>query len=199
VAVPVDSDNADLLSRAAGGDQPAWNALVDRYNGLVWAVCRSFRLDPADAADAVQITWLRLVENLARIAEPDRIGSWLATTARRECLQIIRRTARERSGVPADLLDTLTDPGPALDAGLLLDERDAALWRALGTLSESCRRLLRVMMASPPPRYAEVAETLGMAVGAIGPARQRCLRRLREAAAGDELLADADPITKERP
>ncbi|CAM5618101.1 hypothetical protein STENM223S_06502 [Streptomyces tendae] len=40
-------------------------------------------------------------------------------------------------------------------------------------------RLLRVLISSPPPSYQEVSTALGIAVGSIGPMRQRCLRRLR--------------------
>ena len=182
-------ESADLLAHAASGDQSAWNELVDRYTGLLWAVARGFRLDAADAADAVQNTWLRLVENLDRITEPDKLGSWLGTTVRRECLQIMRRAGREPTGLAPELLGAVTDPAPPVDERLLLGERDAALRRALSTLSDQCRRLLRVLMASPPPSYADVAAALDMAVGTIGPARQRCLDRLRRAAAAEELLA----------
>lgn len=197
MSVPVDADNAELLRRAAVDDQLAWRALVARYNGLVWSVARGFRLDPADAADAVQVTWLRLVEYLERIEEPERLGAWLATTVRRECLQLIRRSAHRREDHAPELLDTLADPAPPPEAMLLRDERDAALWRALGALSEQCRRLLRILMASPPPRYADVAATLGIAVGTIGPARQRCLERLRDAARMDGLLSEDAPTAEE--
>lgn len=45
-----------LVVRAAGGDQAAWDLLVERYTGLVWSVARGHRLDPEDAADVVQTT-----------------------------------------------------------------------------------------------------------------------------------------------
>ncbi|WP_329051409.1 sigma-70 family RNA polymerase sigma factor [Amycolatopsis sp. NBC_01488] len=174
-------DTTTLLETAAHGDQAAWDALVDRYASLLWAIARGHRLADADAADVVQTTWLKLVENLGRIKDPDRLPGWLATTARHECLRVIRRAGRER---PADERDWQDEPadGRGVDAALLLDERNATLWRALATLSEQCRRLLRVLMATPPPSYAEVADALDMPVGSIGPTRQRCLARLRERA-----------------
>jgi DNA-directed RNA polymerase specialized sigma24 family protein len=72
---------------------------------------------------------------------------------------------------------------------MLLDERDRALWRALASISERCQRLLRVLMASPPPTYREVAAALDMPIGTIGPARQRCLGQLRQVVLADEPLA----------
>jgi DNA-directed RNA polymerase specialized sigma24 family protein len=59
-------------------------------------------------------------------------------------------------------------------------QRAAAVWRAFGRLPDRCRELLRVLMASPPPSYAEVAAALGLPVGSIGPTRARCLQRLRD-------------------
>ena len=89
------SEVAELVRAAAEGDQAAWNGLVDRYNGLVWSVARSHRLALADASDVVQTTWLRLVEHLGRLQDPERVGAWLATTARRESLRALRHSARQ--------------------------------------------------------------------------------------------------------
>jgi RNA polymerase sigma factor (sigma-70 family) len=174
-------DTTTLLEAAARGDQAAWDALVDRYASLLWSIARAHRLSDADAADVVQTTWLKLVENFGRIRDPERLPGWLATTTKHECLRQIRRAGRER---PTDDQAWESEPasGADVDAALLLDERDATLWRALGLLSDQCRRLLRVLMATPPPSYAEVAAALDMPIGSIGPTRQRCLGRLRERA-----------------
>lgn len=174
-----------LLTAAGKGDQLAWDAIVGQYSSLLWSVTRSFRLDPRDASDVVQITWLKLVENLDRIEEPEALPGWLATTARRECLQLIRRTNRQhvvRQAGPVEL----PDPTPPVDHALLTDERDVALWRMVALLGEACLRLLRVLMATPPPSYKEVAAALGMPVGSIGPTRQRCLGQLRKLLAAQD-------------
>jgi len=184
----VDGSNRELLAAAAAGDQAAWDALVERHTSLLWSIARSYRLGNADAADVVQTTWLRLVEHLDKVADPERIPGWLATTARRECIHLMRRTDR-RAESSAELPD-FPDDGPALDAALLRDERDAELWRALARLDELCQRLLRVLMADPPPAYADVAVALGMKVGSIGPTRGRCLDKLRALVQSPEQAAD---------
>jgi RNA polymerase sigma factor (sigma-70 family) len=166
-----------LLAAAAAGDQRAWDALVQRHTSLLWSIARSYRLNAADAADVVQMTWLRLVEHLDKVADPERLPGWLATTARRECIHLMRRTDR-RTEFSAELPD-LQDDGPEPDAALLRDERDAELWRALTRLDELCQRLLRVLMADPPPAYADVAAALEIKIGSIGPTRARCLAKLR--------------------
>src|SRR5438034_5099746 len=95
----------DLVRGAAAGDQAAWNELVERFQGLVWATSRSYRLSRADAADVAQTTWLRLVEHLDRIHDPERLGAWLATTARRECLRHIRLHGREQLSDETDVFE----------------------------------------------------------------------------------------------
>jgi RNA polymerase sigma factor (sigma-70 family) len=181
-------DNAAILDAARHGDQAAWDALVAKFNNLVWSIARGYRLDTADAHDAVQMTWLRLVENLHRIKDPERLAGWLATTARRECLQLLRKSGRERPAGDEVLLD-VADPAQPVDAALLVNERDAALWRAFRLIGEQCQRLLRVLMASPPPSYQEVSAALEMAVGSIGPTRQRCLEQLRGRILSDDALS----------
>lgn len=176
------SEAHELIARIRKGDDAAWNALTDKYTSLLWSIARGLRLAEADAADAVQTTWLHLVEHLDSLRDPDRIGSWLATSMRRECYDVLRRTARTRVGSPAILEEWTAVPDPAdpPDASLLRDERDAQLWRAVGRLKPHCRELLRTLIADPAPSYAETAAALAMPLGSIGPTRQRCLRCLRE-------------------
>lgn len=192
-AMPEPDNLASLLSRAGAGDQAAWALLMKRYTNLLWSVGRAHRLGRADAADVVQTTWLRLVENLGKIEVPDRLAGWLATTARRECLRVLRRAGRELVGgglkdVAAEVVDELA---PALDAALLEQERDAALWQCFACLSARCQHLLRVLIAAEPPAYAEVSEALGMPTGSIGPTRMRCLDQLRQLTAEAGYTFDA--------
>ena len=128
-----DADTRDLVSRIRAGDQEAWVALTDRYTNLLWSVARGMRLSRADAADAVQTTWLRLVERLDSLREPDFLGSWLVTTVRRECLATLRRVG-QRAGRTA-ILGGRSTAGDPLEETLLRQERDAALWKAFGALT----------------------------------------------------------------
>jgi RNA polymerase sigma factor (sigma-70 family) len=183
-----ETESRELVERIRKGDAAAWDALTERYTGLLWSIARGLRLGDADAADAVQTTWLRLLENLDALRDPERVGSWLATSMRHECYDLLRRTARVRVGAPGatDEWATLPDPADPLDQALLRDERDAELWRAVGRLKPHCQRLLRVLVTDPPPSYADAAAALGMPLGSIGPTRQRCLSCLRELLAADD-------------
>jgi RNA polymerase sigma factor (sigma-70 family) len=167
-----------LVKSAAGGDQRAWDALVHEFGGLVWAVARAHRLRDADAADVAQATWLRLLEHLHRLNDPARVGAWLATTTRRECLRVLRDNKRRvlfgDDGPEHESRDV--SPGDAL----LITERDDALWRSLSRLRASDQALLRLLMADPRPPYEEISAALNMPIGSIGPTRERALERLRQ-------------------
>jgi RNA polymerase sigma factor (sigma-70 family) len=180
----------ELVAAAAAGDREAWNALVERYAGLVWSVTRSWRLDDADAGDAFQNTWMRLLERIGGLRDPERLGGWLATTAARECGALRRRGARE---LPVAETPELAEEDRIAD-GLLTAERDSALWRAFGTLGEPCQALLRLLVAEPPLSYEEVRETLGLpSIGSIGPTRGRCLDQLRRRIEAFGITAEAGP------
>jgi RNA polymerase sigma factor (sigma-70 family) len=176
-----------LVRAAASGDHAAWDALVDEFGGLVWAVARAYRLSDADAADVAGATWLALVENLERLRDADRVGAWLATTARRESLRVLRRAQRQ---VPTgdELAEDQADAAD-LAGDLMTAERDAALWRAFDRLPARDRALLRLLVADPPPSYEEISAALQMPIGSIGPTRARSLERLRRELARDGLVA----------
>jgi RNA polymerase sigma factor (sigma-70 family) len=172
----------DLARSARDGDTRAWNAIVDRFAGLVWAIARRHRLSEADAADVSQTTWLRLVEHLDRIEDPERIGGWLATTARHESLRVLRVAERQIPAETEDLIDIRADvDGP--DAALLTEERDRELWQLVSSLPPRCQLLLSVLTVESPLSYVEIGEILGMPTGSIGPTRGRCLEHLRRLAA----------------
>jgi RNA polymerase sigma factor (sigma-70 family) len=173
------SDVALLVRRAAGGDQQAWERLVDQFNRLIWAVTVDFRLGESDAADVAQTTWLRLLEHIDRIEYPDRVGSWLAATARHECLRSVAMHKKVVLGHDdAELHDVIAHE-PEVDARLLADERAQAIRDALSRLPRRWQRLLELLMADPPTPYAEISDQLGLPIGSIGPTRGRCLAQLR--------------------
>jgi RNA polymerase sigma factor (sigma-70 family) len=172
------TDVAQLIAAAAAGDRGAWDRIVERYSGLVWAVARGFRLSNADAADVSQATWLRLVEHLDRISQPEHLASWLATTTRREALNLLRQ--RRPDPLPDyDGVPLVDDVSPPPWQAVLDDERDRELWRAFVRLSPRCQALLRLLVLDPVGSYAAASAVLDMPVGSLGPTRARCLAALR--------------------
>jgi RNA polymerase sigma factor (sigma-70 family) len=190
-------DRADvgaLVQSAVDGDAAAWKALVEGLSPLVWSVVRAHRLSHADGHEVYQTVWFRFAQHLGRIREPEKAGSWLASTARHESLKVLRSLRRLTPTDDPHLLDRVSEDRTPEES--VLDSEEAAaqaertrqLWQEFDKLGERCRKLLRVLMATPPPSYQEVSAALGIAVGSIGPMRQRCLRRLRARLDAREVL-----------
>ena len=173
-------DVAQLVRRAVDGDCWAWERLVDQYSRLIWAITRDFKLVESDAADVFQVTWLRLLEHIHQIENPDRVGSWLAATARNECLRHL--AARKKVVLSEDdiVLHAGAGSEPEVDERLLTAERSLMVRKALTHLPWRRQRMLELLMADPPASYAEISEKLGLPIGSIGPTRSRCLAQLRE-------------------
>lgn len=168
-----------LVEGARAGDERAWEALVERFGPLLRYVARSHALNGADAADVTQATWLRLLENIDRIKEPAHLTSWLYTTARRECLRLLRAANRVLLTEEEILSARDETPDSSPEETVLGREERAALWEAVQRLPDQYRGLMRVLMSSPAPSYSEVAEALTMPIGSIGPTRARGIEQLR--------------------
>jgi RNA polymerase sigma factor (sigma-70 family) len=169
---------ATLVAAANAGDQAAWAQIINSYARLVWSIARSFRLGDADAADVAQATWLRLVQHLGKVRDPRCLGAWLATTARREALALLRRSGRD---VPVDTGELRHVEGrqPAPDDRLLRAEQNSEVHAAFDALPARCRQLLRALLNDPPMSYEQAATLLDMPIGSVGPTRSRCLEQLR--------------------
>ena len=172
---------AALIARAAKGDQNAWEELVERFAPLVWSICRRYSLERADIDDVAQNVWLRLVERLSTIREPNALPGWLATTTQRECLRLLRVNQRlERRGERlADEMAPALPPVGVIEEEIIKAEWNRSLLIAFSQLSLPCRELLLLLMQEPPVPYTEISKTLGIPVGGIGPSRARCLAKLR--------------------
>ena len=176
---PDTQDIARLVRGAATGDRQAWERLVDQYARLIWSITADFKLAESDAADVAQTTWLRLLEHIDRIEYPDRVGSWLAATARNECLRNLAARKRVVLAPDEEVLSGVVAAGPEVDERILADERDQVVRDALSNLPRRWQRLLELLMADPPTPYSDISDELGLPVGSIGPTRGRCLAQLR--------------------
>ncbi len=174
------SEVAAFVTDAEAGDQAGWDAIVDRFGPTVWAIARAHRLDPSAAANVSQTTWLRLVENLHRIAQPERVGAWLATAARRESLRALRLTSPQTGG-DFDLLPdpvALRPPQPTITA----QERAVLVNKLIEQLATPSQTLLRLLAADSPLSNRDISEALDIPIGSIEPARVRALEQLRRLA-----------------
>jgi RNA polymerase sigma factor (sigma-70 family) len=167
-----------VLNALADGDSAAWSAMVSRYGRLLRHVCRQLQMTSEQTDDVVQHTWTALFIHARNIRSAEALAGWLVTTTRRECVAVRRRDARE---VPTDECG-YDSPGIVIDIDEQLDAlpRRRQLRRAVALLPPRERSLIEVLLEPEVPSYTEIGRRLGMPVGAIGPVRQRALRRLRD-------------------
>jgi RNA polymerase sigma factor (sigma-70 family) len=169
---------AELVAAAAGGDNVAWQELVDGYMGLLTSTVRKYRLNDSDTTDVVQTTWLRLVQNIDRLDDPARVGAWLITTARRESLRVLGQHRRIVPVGDATVLDGSDHHTTAPYTQILNEERDTAVRTLFERLPPRCQELLALVLHDPPVDYDTISQKLAMPIGSIGPTRGRCLKKL---------------------
>jgi RNA polymerase sigma factor (sigma-70 family) len=175
------ADPADLVRRAAAGHADAWAAIVAGYTPMLRGRVRRYRLQDADAHDVIQVTWLRLAQNLDRIHTPGHLAGWLAAVASHECLRVLHEATRTVVTAEAGYAATDPDTGPeqlAVDA-LTRAEVRATVDRAVATLAPRRRTLVLALFADDGRSYARISQDIGIPVGSIGPTRARVLAQLR--------------------
>jgi RNA polymerase sigma factor (sigma-70 family) len=137
-----------------------------------------------DAADIAQITFTILIESFDTLSEDSRLGSWLATVARRHTWRLLERNRRETASGDlegADLVERAVLLGKSDADSIEHWELTELLDTSLSKIGEPCRELLLALYFQPElSSYAEVGARLGIPIGSIGPTRGRCLKRLRQ-------------------
>ena len=183
----MEKSDEELVGACRQGDEEAWSLLAARYQRLIYAIPRRAGLDEDAAADILQQTFLKLLENLQKIQQPAQIHAWLVTTARRETLHFLR----QRKKTPQVSLDAgegdeskekeFSAAEPLADEVLLEMERQHRVRTAVTNLDERCRNLITLLFYQHTQiPYSEVARILGISEGSIGPTRARCLQKLLE-------------------
>ena len=165
-----------LVASCLKGDEDAWAELWMRYGPVVTAVARRTGCDAEEAKDVLQLVGMVALQGLDRLRDPEKLGGWLAGTARYQALAVIRRRGRAGELHASHPSSDLTPEG-----ALQRDQELFILRRAMADLDQRCRRLIRMLeLKEPPDSYQQAAEAEGLAPSSIGPIRRRCLRRLKK-------------------
>src|SRR5262245_10005679 len=96
-------DDSELLTSCLEGDASAWEALLARYQRLIYSIPIKMGLSPNDAADIFQIVCMKLLKNLSSLRHLERVSSWLTITTRRESWRLAALRRRDHVLVPLDL------------------------------------------------------------------------------------------------
>jgi RNA polymerase sigma factor (sigma-70 family) len=169
----------ELIEACLKGSGQAWEALLIRYQRLIYSIPLRYGLPEHDANDVFQNVSLLLWENLGRVRDRARLGAWLAITTRRECWRMIRQRKQNVIVSEAGALVETLPTGPYSEDEFLAYERQSQVRAAIEYLEAPCRELLTLLFyAEPRPPYSEIAQNLTLREGSIGPTRSRCLEKL---------------------
>ena len=169
----------ELIEACIKGDGQAWEALLVRYQRLIYSIPLRYGLPEHDANDVFQNVSLLLWENLERIRDRERLGAWLVITTRRECWRMLRRGGQNKTiSDEMNLVENLAGGKHSEDEFLEL-ERQSQVRAAIGYLESPCRELLTLLFyVEPRPAYSEISKSLTLPEGSIGPTRSRCLEKM---------------------
>ncbi|MEO6590244.1 MAG: sigma-70 family RNA polymerase sigma factor [Pyrinomonadaceae bacterium] len=179
----LEKSDAELVKSCRKGDETAWNTLVERYQRLVFAVPRRAGLSEEQAADVFQEVFMTLFEKLEEIEQPEKVRSWLVTTAKFKTWGTVRSEKGFYSpGTEEEMefeMSNLKDKSPLAEDVLIQLESQHLIRAAIKELEERCQKILSMIyLSEPPASYAEVAAEINVGETSISPLRSRCLKKL---------------------
>ncbi len=175
--------DAELLRACRRGDETAWNKLVERFERLIITIPRRAGLSEEQSADVFQEVFLTLFEKLDEIEQPERIRSWLVTTAKYKSWSVIRSAKNNYSPATDEEMEAemnnLPDAAPLADERLIELEQQHQIRAGLNELEEKCRAIISMIyLRDAAASYAEVAREINVGETSISPMRARCLKKL---------------------
>lgn len=174
--------NSRLVAQCLEGDERAWNALLDRYKNLIYAIPLRYGAPHQDAADIFQAVCLDLFNELPRLRDAEALQGWLIRVTTHKCYHWKQRLSARDNDYGEDQLENLTGTEPIPGEVLVEIEREQVVREAIDGLPDRCREMIGMLFFEQPPiPYGEVARRLNLAKGSIGFIRGRCLQRLRKA------------------
>jgi len=142
--------DSEVAAAIVAGDPDGLAEAYDRYAGPLYTYCRSLLREPADAADAVQDTFVIAASKLAGLRDQSRLRPWLYAVARNEC----HRRLREKAGAATSALDQVPE----------MSDESADVTE--GAERAELRALLRSVTAAQPVTEPEpVTEPQPVAIG----------------------------------
>ena len=185
---PVTDPDWELVTRVADGDRAAFGELVERHHRRLLRVCERLLGDAEEARDAVQEVFIKVMVKAGRFRPRALVSTWLYRIAVNHCLNMLRRRRLRRwvslspaaegedSAAPPDPQEERADPHRELDAR----RRWSRVQRAIAALPPSQRAVL-VLARFEELSYKEIAETLGITLGAVESRLFRAMRALEKA------------------
>jgi RNA polymerase sigma factor (sigma-70 family) len=150
--------DSEVVASIVAGDSIGLAAAYDRYADPLYQYCRTLLSDPADAADAVQDTFVIAASRLGGLRDPSRLRPWLYAVARHEAVRILR----SKKGTSAlDKAPDVTDDSADVAAAAERADLRALLEDAAAGLNPGEREVIELQLRQGL-ETAEVATVLGV-------------------------------------
>ncbi|MCX7015275.1 MAG: sigma-70 family RNA polymerase sigma factor [Candidatus Sumerlaeota bacterium] len=181
-----------LLASAREGDQTAFAEIVVRYRPRIYALAYRITLDEDDALDIAQETAFALCRKVAQLRDDGALWAWLRRMTVNACLSLFRRRHSEREilaawGREADVHAAAPEN---IVAAIQREQEIERVESALRALSPQQRAVFALRFHEERP-LANIAQTMGLSLGAVKSHLFRATARLRE------MLAPPPPAKEE--
>lgn len=164
----------ELIQACLSGNEEAWKELVQRYGRLVYSIALREGLSATDADDVFQNVFVIAFKHLRSLRDHKLLAAWLIRITHRECLRL-----RKRDKGASEISDDLPDSDALPDDKVATWEFQHYVHVALAQMEAPCRKLMMALFLDPQkPSYQDVAKSLGIPIGSIGPTRARCFKKL---------------------
>ncbi|MEW6206837.1 MAG: sigma-70 family RNA polymerase sigma factor [Acidobacteriota bacterium] len=180
-------EDRELVAACLEGQHQAWEALITRYQRLIYSIPIKARLSSDDSADIFQSVCLKLLENLSSLRDHEKIVSWIITTTTRECWRVSNRQRRDNPSdghLDQDNSDRsmeIPDRAPLADEELHKLQQQQIVRQSIAALPERCAELIRMLFYEKDElSYSDIARRIKIPVSSIGPTRARCLEKLKK-------------------
>jgi len=170
--MPVLEQPAELFEQFAGGDLEAFEVLFRQYQAEVYRWVVRIVRDPGVAEDLTIETFWRIYRAHARFDPKRSFGAWARRIATNAALDHLK-AARQEEPLP----DSLPERAPP-DAAVQQDTRQR-MTRAFGELPAKLRMAATLALIEEQP-YKEIADAMGISVGAVKLRVFRAVRLLRK-------------------
>lgn len=176
----IEYSDEDLVKLSLDGEKSAWDALLTRYERLIFHTALKTGIEPDEVEDVFQSVCMIWIQNLKSLRQPQQLGAWLVTITRREVWSRWKHDHDSKMDAE-DVLELQIDPKESPEQ-LAAQTQDAhAVNKALSQIGEPCRSLLKSLYFDPKhPSYADISHRLNIAANSIGPTRSRCLEKLKQ-------------------
>ena len=185
-----------LLERCRQGDELAWEALVRRFQGQVYALALHYVANAEEARDLAQEIFVRIYQRIHTFQGGERFVPWMIRIARNLCIDRIRwlKARRYGSEVPADQVLGLRASTPDPEQQWVASSRKRLLYRALQTMGELNREII-LLKDIQGLSLEEISTLLKVPVGTVksrsNRARLELARRVLDLSGGGVVPAES--------